>query len=164
MDEVCVKNTSVGRTYIGIDPGVSGGIAGVDEAGDVVFAVKMPDTTLGLLTVLRARSARAIGLLEFVHATPQMGVRSAFTFGHGVGRLEAALEAAGIPYSEIAPARWQNLMDCRTGGNKNVTKAWAARRWPSTKITHAIADALILAECCRLLEGRRRAEAPSRRQ
>ena len=164
MAEVCGKNAGVGRTYIGIDPGVSGGIAGVDESGDIVFAVKMPDSALGILTVLRQRGGHAIGLLEFVHATPQMGVRSAFTFGHGVGRLEASLEATGIPYSEIAPAKWQKLMDCRTGGNKNVTKAWAAARWPKTKVTHAIADALILAECCRLLEARRRADNNSRRQ
>lgn len=157
MAEVCGKNAGVGRTYIGVDPGVSGGIAGVDDQGAIVFAVKMPDTVHGLLSVLRSRSSRAIALLEFVHATPQMGVRSAFTFGHGVGRLEASLEASGIPYSEIAPAKWQRLMDCQTGGNKNVTKAWAAMRWPETKITHAIADALILAECCRRLEQRQHA-------
>jgi hypothetical protein len=153
----------VGRTYIGVDPGVSGGIAGVDEAGSIVFAVKMPDTVAGLLSVLTQRGGNAIALLEFVHATPQMGVRSAFTFGHGVGRLEASLEATGIPYSEIAPAKWQRLMDCRTGGNKNVTKAWAAIRWPMTKVTHAIADALILAECCRVLEARRRVDNDSRK-
>lgn len=157
MVEVCGKNAGVGRVYIGIDPGVSGGIAGVDEEGAVVFAVKMPETTHGLLQVLRHRSAGATALMEFVHATPQMGVRSAFTFGHGVGRLEASLEAAGIPYSEITPGKWQRTMGCSTGGNKNVTKAWAAKRWPATKVTHAIADALILAECCRQLEQRRHA-------
>jgi hypothetical protein len=86
-----------------------------------------------------------------------MGVSSAFTFGHGVGRLETALVAAGIPYSEITPRKWQGIMGCLTGGDKNVTKTYATERWPHVKVTHAIADALILADCCRLLEARRQA-------
>jgi len=154
---VCGKNAGVAKFYLGVDPGKGGGMALLDAAGEFVLAKKMPESVVELLGFFQRVAPGATALLEFVHASPQMGVRSAFTFGHGVGRLEAAIVAAGIPYSEIAPAKWQKIMGCRTGGDKNVTKEYAAKRWPLVKVTHAIADALILAECCRLLEARRHA-------
>jgi hypothetical protein len=37
-------------------------------------------------------------------------------------------------------------MQCLTKGDKNVSKAAAQRLWPKLKITHANADALLIAE------------------
>ena len=50
---------------------------------------------------------------------------------------------------EVSPVKWQTAMGCRTGGDKNVSKAEAQRLWPSLKITHRNADSLLLAEYAR---------------
>lgn len=139
--------------FIGIDPGVAGGLAVLYEDGSISEAVKMPRSALAILHFLHKHGGDEFGgcraALEYVRSSPQMGVVSAFTFGRGVGALEMAIVAASIPYYEVTPARWQKLLDCRTGGDKNITKARAAELWPGMKITHAIADALLIAEWCR---------------
>lgn len=40
-------------------------------------------------------------------------------------------------------------MGCLTNGDKNITKQRAQQLFPSAKVTHKIADALLLAEYCR---------------
>ena len=92
--------------------------------------------------------------IEKVGATPQMGVVSAFTFGRSYGWLLGVLDALRIPYEFVTPQKWQKAMGCLTGGDKNVSKAAAQRLWPSLKITHANADALLIAEYGRRLEER----------
>lgn len=148
--------------FVGIDPGVQGGIATINEKGDILAAVGMPDLNVDLLAALTkfaepSPTGRPMvrAMLERVSASPQMGVVSAFTFGKGIGRLEMALDAAMIPFDLVAPVKWQNALGCRSGGDKNVTKRRAAQLYPGTKITHAIADALLLAEYARQLNAGR---------
>jgi len=81
-----------------------------------------------------------------VHYSTQMGVKSAFTFGEGYGRLQMALTALGIPYERVRPAAWQKAIGCMTKGDKNVSKRKAQELFPDLKVTHAIADALLIAE------------------
>ena len=139
--------------YIGIDPGKGGGIAALEDDGIVALVGRMPETDQDVLDMLQyARGDAALGVhavLEFVRSSPQMGVVSAFTFGCGYGGLRMALAAAGIPYDEAVPVKWQNAMRCRSRGDKNVTKRRAQELFPSVKVTHGIADALLLAEYCR---------------
>lgn len=147
--------------YVGIDPGKGGGIAVLFEDGNVLNTIKMPQTEQDLLDALatlgfgvRSGSAPARAVLERVSSSPQMGVVSAFTFGKGYGALRMALAATGIPFDEVTPGKWQQVMGCRTKGDKNVSKRRAQELFPHQKITHAIADALLLAEYCRRLEAR----------
>ena len=74
-----------------------------------------------------------------------MGVKSAFTFGNGFGHLEMALTAAAIPFERVRPQVWQKATGCMTKGDKNVSKRRAQELFPSIKVTHAIADALLIA-------------------
>jgi len=139
-------------TVIGIDPGKSGGIAWITDGKPCVE--KVPDTTgdlWGLIQdiVVSAMSGYNVTFkcyIEQVHSSPQMGVVSAFTFGQGFGQLEMALTAAGIPFERVRPQVWQKAMGCMTKGDKNVSKAKAQELFPSMKITHATADALLIAE------------------
>ena len=135
------------KLYIGIDPGLSGGVAFIPTTGEP-WAHKMPETDRDLIDLLRDSinlfDARAT--LEFVSSSPQMGVKSAFTFGEGYGRLQMALTAMGIPYERVRPAVWQKAMGCLTKGDKNVSKRKAQELFPAIKVTHAIADALLIAE------------------
>jgi crossover junction endodeoxyribonuclease RuvC len=138
--------------YIGIDPGLSGGIAALTEDGGVMLAIKMPATERDILLALKGIGvgrlpARAV--LEKVGVMPKQGIVSAFTFGRGVGALLMALTAAEIPFDQVLPATWQQVLSCRTRGDKNITKRRAQQLFPTQKVTHAIADALLIAEYCR---------------
>lgn len=138
------------KLHIGIDPGLSGGIAFIPASGEP-WAHKMPETDRDLIDLLRDSinlfDARAT--LEFVSSSPQMGVKSAFTFGEGYGRLQMALTALGVPYERVRPQAWQKAMGCLTKGDKNVSKRRAQELFPAIKVTHSIADALLIAEYAR---------------
>lgn len=148
-------------TYIGIDPGVSGGIACLTEAGRVLCAGKMPDTDRDLFDFLETAGGEVgdrgptFAVLERVHAGlfakpgQRMGVVSAFTFGGGYRAIKMALTALQIPYDEVLPAKWQTALGCRTRGDKNISKARAQQLFPTVRCTHAISDALLIAEFCR---------------
>jgi len=141
------------KTIIGIDPGVNGGIAWITDGKPCVE--KMPDTIKDLWELLESilrdhamiyRQSECVAYLEDVHSSPQMGVKSAFTFGQGLGRLEMALTAANVPFVRVRPQEWQKAMKCMSGGDKNVTKRKAQELFPSLKVTHATADALLIAQ------------------
>jgi len=136
---------------IGIDPGKNGGI-GVIDNGDA-SAYKLPATPRdrwGLISSLSVDDPFA--LIERSTSSPQMGVKSAFTFGEGYGSLIAMLIAAGIPHDTVTPNKWMASLNCRTGGDKNVTKAKAQALFPNLRITHSIADAILIAEYARRLK------------
>lgn len=79
----------------------------------------------------------------------KQGVVSAYTFGFGTGIIYGVLASLRIPFEEVSPLKWQTAMGCRTGGNKNISKAKAQQLFPHLKVTHANADALLIAEYCR---------------
>lgn len=84
------------------------------------------------------------------------GAVGIFTFGQGYGFLRGCLRTAKIPFESIRPQDWQAIVGCRTRGDKNVSKNRAIqffRQMP--KITHAIADALLIAEAGRRMKDRR---------
>lgn len=153
-------------TIIGIDPGKNGGIAWITDGKPCVE--KMPETLQDLWNLFADDIAtmnihhgynECIAYLEQVHVAPsfekseggktnnhRMGARSAFTFGNGFGHLEMALTAAGIPFERVSPQKWQRAMGCLTKGDKNISKARAQELFPQLKVTHAKADALLIAE------------------
>lgn len=135
------------RKWLGIDPGASGGIGVIADEGH--YAIKMPATMADLWEFLSQEAKSCDGqifaVIERVHSMPKQGVASSFTFGEGYGALQMALTAAGIPFERVQPAKWQQVMACRTGGDKNVSKARAQELFPKLTITHATADALLIA-------------------
>ena len=138
---------------IGVDPGANGGIAWIDYNGKACVE-KMPDSLQDLWELIcditsypkssiDGRSYKAY--IEQVSSSPQMGVVSAFSFGRGYGNLEMALTAAGIPFERVRPQVWQKALSCMTKGDKNVSKRKAQELFPDRKVTHATADALLIA-------------------
>ena len=145
-----VAATNGPRLYVGIDPGVSGGLAAITAAGDVAYLAALEKLTeRDVYDALAGLAGNARAVLEFVRSSPQMGVTSAFTFGRSYGSLRMALVAAGIPFDEVTPVRWQTAMSCRTGGVKAVSKARAQELFPAVRVTLWNADALLLAEYAR---------------
>jgi hypothetical protein len=149
--------------YMGIDPGASGGMALLYPSGSVVSVTKMLPTerdTWDWLYGYAEAFAGVVALIEKVHSMPREGVASTFKFGVCYGGLRMALIAAGIPFEEVTPQRWQRGLEIppRHGTEsktayKNRLKARAQQLFPSAKVTLAVADALLLAEYCRRLRG-----------
>jgi hypothetical protein len=176
MGALAVREKEIGmvieiqaKVFVGVDPGKAGGIAALNASGRVMLACKMPETDADLLSCIETiqRISKNIAghggppdveaVIERVSSGifgggMRMGVKSAFTFGEGFGRLKMAFIAAGVPYQLVMPGKWQRALGCLSKGDKNVTKRRAQERFAneSIKITHAIADALLIAEYCRV--------------
>lgn len=140
---------------MGIDPGVSGGIAVRGNSlpnGLLVF--KMPETPADIVELIRDLCEKyEINhcYLERAQAMRsrdgrKQGVSSAFNYGTSFGALIGILAAWGAPYTLIRPVDWQRALKCLSGGDKRVTKRRAQELFPKTKLTHATADAALIAE------------------
>jgi len=130
---------------IGVDPGVNGGIAFLHDGK--VAAYKMPATERDIYDLLATGEESApIVFLESVHSMPDQGVSSSFKFGRGYGFLRGAITALKYPLHDVSPQKWQRALGCLTGGDKNISKQMAQQLFPQLKITHSIADAILLTE------------------
>ena len=139
-------------TIIGIDPGASGGIVVLCDGRTAAY--KMPATERDVWQLL-AEHEPATCYIEKVSSSPQMGVVSAFKFGRSVGLLHMAAIAAGLRVEFVTPQKWQRALGLIVKGRglgqddtskKNRNKARAQELYPALKVTHAIADALLIAE------------------
>jgi hypothetical protein len=157
--------------YVGIDPGLHGGLAAVNDDGHVlaVHAFKPTDGEFSahelsdLLTDIRTMEASSLSLMagvERVHAMPKQGVSSCFKFGKVYGQILGVLSAKLIPYELVTPNEWMATMlkgENREDG-KNRAKVVAQRLFPelnlraterSTTVHSGMADALLIAEFIR---------------
>lgn len=135
-------------TLIGIDPGLSGGIAVLKE-GEVA-AYKTPETETDIVDFFRQFDPiNTRALIEKVHGMPGMGGAAMFSFGKIYGTTRTALIALKIPFDEVPPQTWMKVLGCMTKGDKNITKAKAQQLFPNIKCTHAISDSLLILEFLR---------------
>jgi hypothetical protein len=149
--------------YLGIDPGGSGGLALLAADGRVLDARATPDSDLdlydSLVAVTLPEHVRAV--VEAVGGFSGQSASASFKFGASFGAIRMALTAVGIPYELVAPTVWQrpfNLPSGKKAGSKvakkNAHKSRAQELFPGAKVTHATADALLLAEWLRRKEER----------
>jgi len=153
--------------YAGIDPGLTGAIAFLDERGDT-FSGGVYDTPVtavarsgkGKRFVLDEPGMRALLLmvprddlcvaLEQVGPMPKQSPNSSFTFGTGYGTWRGMLVMAQIRHVLVRPQRWQRDMMDGTPPGDGASIVVARRRWPGVdlhrKKDHGRADALLLAE------------------
>jgi len=137
---------------IGIDPGWSGGIARIGKFGvEVAAFTNMTEYDIWK-TVTEYCCRDSVCYMEKVHSMPAQGVASSFKFGHNYGFVRACVMSAMTPMIDVSPMKWQGALGCLTKGNKNVTKARAQQWFPKVKVTHGIADALLIAEYGRRME------------
>lgn len=136
--------------WLGIDPGKSGAMVAIMPDSDLLFC-KLNETEHDVSNWLsdlsrNNRSEEIRGTLEEVSAMPKQGVSSTFKFGQSYGFCRGLLVAENVAFETVRPAKWQKLLGCRSGGDKNVTKAKAQELFPWHRWTHATADAVLLAE------------------
>ena len=141
--------------YLGVDPGKSGSIVAIHEAGTIQFVGNdTPEHEIARwLADVACEPLYCFAVLEKVSSSPQQGVRSAFTFGQSYGFLRGLLVTLAVPFETVTPQRWQRTLGCLSKGDKNVTKARAQELAPHFRFTHRTADAFLLAEYGRRLRG-----------
>lgn len=135
--------------WIGIDPGMSGGMAAVNEDGATAEKFVSPQLAMSWLEGLDGDSFVNSGIeaviVERVHSMPKQGVSSTFKFGFNAGQWDGLLTGLGFQPVYVQPAVWQKYMGCRTKGDKRITREAAQKLYPGLKVTHATADALLIA-------------------
>lgn len=139
---------------MGVDVGVNGGLAVLRADGTVehLRAFKPTMTYPEIVAAARAGLEALIKIggyavfIEVIGHMPHDGGLGSITFGRVDGLLRGALLALGAVMKDVTPVAWQSKLDCLSGGDKNVTKRRAKELFPAVKITHAVADALLIAE------------------
>ena len=139
------------KLILGIDPGVSGGAATLSTDLQIVEYMAFNKSTPADICTWIETFHIASCYIEAVNSMPGQGVASTFKFGMNFGWWQGVVCALKIPHQRVFPLRWQTYMNCKTKGNKNVTKSRAQELFPGIKMTHAIADALLIAEYGRRL-------------
>lgn len=136
---------------IGIDPGKHGAIA-VLSYGEIMQIVSLEDkdaTKLSNIFLPLSRIFPAHVFIEDVHASPQMGVVSAFTFGKNYGILCTVAEMYWDKINYVRPATWQAALGCMSGGDKTKLFHHAMKLHPKEYVAGLFkkdqADAVLIA-------------------
>ena len=84
---------------------------------------------------------------------PGNGKQSIKSLFRNYGVWQGILETLEIEYVNVTPQTWQRDLGCQTKGDKKVTHRAATKLFPNIKVTHAVADALLIAEYARVVYG-----------
>ena len=128
---------------IGIDPGLSGGIAILDNS-KVVKLFDMPIMPDGKKNKRQLNSALLVKLIkdniknledtvmvvEQVNAMPGQGVTSMFNFGQTFGAIKGICAALGIPIFLVRPAKWKKHFEL-INSSKDSSRTKAIEMYPS---------------------------------
>jgi len=135
---------------LGIDPGLSGALALLDDHGRILELIDMP--TLVVTKTRRRIDALAIvetvdlwatlhgpainATIEQASIRPNQGASSGFKTGSGFGILLGILTAMLVPYEIISPQRWQKAMlgVVEKGTAKDRARAHAQQLFPKADL------------------------------
>jgi crossover junction endodeoxyribonuclease RuvC len=143
---------------LGIDPGIIGAWAVVNDLGGLIAADDLPVVGEGaqrmiaapLLADVLGRYQPTTATIERVGSMPGQGVSSSFKFGRAVGVIDGVLGAAACPVIYVAPAIWKKHF--RLGPEKEHARQRAIETWPdraaelfARKCDHGRAEAALIA-------------------
>ena len=136
------------KYFIGMDPGIKGAVALVDEHGGLHDVFDMPVRVSGKRsngkdkeTVNHYRLADIVGawsaadpcyaVIERVQASPGAGGVSMFSFGEGYGKLQGVLAGLDIECVLATPQAWKKHYELTK--DKGEARALATTLWPEFK-------------------------------
>jgi hypothetical protein len=154
------------KAYIGIDPGSSSGCIAyiIQVAGEETKAT----TEFGKMTTKEwfeelkdlSKEYPCEAVLEKVHGMPGMNVVAISSFMKNVGHIEMALMALNIPFKEVTPQSWMKFYNLKKEKDeskpdwKRRLREHLQRIMPDFKVTNNNADAMLLANYCKLNEAK----------
>lgn len=155
------------KLYIGIDPGIHGGLACINSKMEIISAVKMPKTDKEVWAWLDDLPFECYKVATIEEITPRPTffkgkssiLRSTCILYGSYRFLSGMLAAADIPFNTLVPQAWQKKLGHVKGHRlkrkeekdsswKNMLKDLAQDRFPQAKVTLSTADALLLAYLC----------------
>jgi crossover junction endodeoxyribonuclease RuvC len=128
---------------LGIDIGLKGAIALLEESGELIEVLDMPCLADGpkgrsaisapLLAGILAKTRAAHAYVEHVGPRPGEGAVGGFAFGRCKGVIEGVLAAHGVPVTFLTPPSWKRVIGIPPGkdGAKDLARSEAIRRWPA---------------------------------
>ncbi len=154
------------RIYIGVDNGLSGGIAMLQNR-KILELTTMP-TIVGsnnrneydiqeILKILEKHKKDATIIIEKAQAMPKLGTVQAFSFGKLYGIMLGLVNALKMSYSIVHSRTWQKEMfrDISSENTKQASVTVARQLYPeqsflatkrSKKMHHGLTDAVLIAE------------------
>ena len=127
---------------IGIDPGLSGGIAILKE-NKVLDLFDMPVMSEGKKNKRQLNSAQLANLIkkniktnedvavvvEQVNAMPGQGVTSMFNFGQSFGAIKGVCAALEVPIYFVRPSKWKKYFDL-INSSKDASRTKVIEMYP----------------------------------
>jgi len=157
---------------IGVDPGLSGGIAVLSFGGEVESVSITPtiavgksrrEYDIGAMRDLIKDSGAKVAFIESQSARPGQGVSSTFKTGYGYGIWVALIISCEVSLNIVAPRTWTSkMLSGVPGDGKDRNILGAKRLFPSTDLRKSerarkphdgLADALLIAEYGRRQNG-----------
>ena len=128
---------------IGIDPGLSGGIA-ILEDNKIIEMFDMPVMADGKKNKRQLNNALLVKLIkdnikslentimvvEQVNAMPGQGVTSMFNFGQTFGAIKGICATLGLPIFFVRPAKWKKYFEL-INSSKDSSRTKAVEMYPS---------------------------------
>ena len=128
---------------IGIDPGLSGGIAILDDL-KIFDIYDMPIMSEGKKNKNQLNSAQLVNIIrknlipngdtflivEQVSAMPCQGVTSMFNFGQTFGSIKGICAALNLPIFFVRPAKWKKHFDL-INSSKDASRTKVIEMYPS---------------------------------
>ena len=128
---------------IGIDPGLSGAVA-ILENNKVINIFDIPVMTEGKKNKRQLNSAQLVRLLndnipnkeevsvivEQVNAMPGQGVTSMFNFGQTFGAIKGICAALGLPIFFVRPSKWKKHFEL-INSSKDSSRTKVIEMYPS---------------------------------
>ena len=128
---------------IGIDPGLSGGIAVLDDL-KIYDIFDMPIMSEGKKNKNQLNSAQLVNIInkhvlrkentfvivEQVSAMPGQGVTSMFNFGQTFGSIKGICAALGLPIFYVRPAKWKKHFEL-INSSKDASRTKVIEMYPS---------------------------------
>jgi crossover junction endodeoxyribonuclease RuvC len=117
---------------LGVDPGLTGGIALVTLDGNLQWAEDMPVVDKDVSATLLFQRLNGLyiktAVVERVSSMPGQGVSSVFKFGKGLGQVLGVLCAMEIPIADPTPSQWKREMSLSK--DKDLSREVAIKLWP----------------------------------
>lgn len=150
---------------IGIDPGLSGGVAIYDVATKQLVEVRPIPVIVEqhgrykssridryalasqLAEAIEAHEVSLV-LIEQVQSSPQMGVASSFKFGQGFGEVCMAAEIYAPRVEFVSPQRWKARMLLNSDKKNSLAaarKLWGKEPWFPKEKHEGLAEAALIA-------------------
>jgi hypothetical protein len=169
--------------YLGVDFGLKGALAALNESGNIIDVLPMPLKSDGTIDAFQIYSwlyeswgdydDEVVACGEKLHAIFRASASSTFNFGKGIGLVTGIIECLEMEYFEVRAVDWQKFhfagldevsfplkknqkkpkRNTKYMASKAALRIWEMDNLISYIDKDGIIDALLIAEYARLTQG-----------